>query len=246
MDDKDRYSIRMRPSHVLRAWTRKALREDYELPLTEREAWWRIELRETPKPGAYAIKTFLNELSERPNTYRFKSDGRKLNTDIVQTGATLLPGAYSYTDFIHETEKRPATYNFRSVSRDDADILYYGKPDKTLNISPAAYDTERYESIAVTDPSSKHYMFKSQSKRFPTIYYKPKEGPGPGMYEPVISSSAPCISSSFCSRTPRFLPSHTKVPGPGTYEKTYQHPMKSTISKMGRQYGLFFNSSFQS
>ena len=36
-----------------------------------------------------------------------------------------------------------------------------------------------------------------------------------------------------------------KVPGPGTYEKTYQAPIPKTILKMGRQHGIFFSSAFQ-
>ena len=35
-----------------------------------------------------------------------------------------------------------------------------------------------------------------------------------------------------------------KVPGPGSYEKTYQSPMPATIAKMGRNHGLFFTSAF--
>lgn len=37
-----------------------------------------------------------------------------------------------------------------------------------------------------------------------------------------------------------------KVPGPGTYEKIFQFPIPPTVAKMGRQYGLFFTSAFQS
>ena len=36
-----------------------------------------------------------------------------------------------------------------------------------------------------------------------------------------------------------------KTPGPGAYEKTFQSPMPKTIMKMGRQYGLYFSSAFQ-
>ena len=35
-----------------------------------------------------------------------------------------------------------------------------------------------------------------------------------------------------------------KTPGPGTYERTYK-PMTTTITKMGRQHGLFFTPQFQ-
>lgn len=43
-----------------------------------------------------------------------------------------------------------------------------------------------------------------------------------------------------------FLYSLQKVPGPGMYEKTFQHPIPSSVASMGRQHGLFFTSAYQS
>ncbi|XP_046582502.1 LOW QUALITY PROTEIN: protein STPG4-like [Haliotis rubra] len=224
---------------------RKTLSEHYEGPVSGREGWWRCYIRETPKPGSYQSSSFVDELKQRPNTYRFKSDGRKVDPHPHGKGATLLPGAYEFPDFIHGSEKKPATYNFKAAGRDAFDVLNFGLKDKDVNVSPTAYGTEQYMTISGERAPSKHFMFKSQSRRFPTTYFRPRDGPGPGMYDAMSQNPPPSVSSSFRSRTPRFSSSHTKIPGPGTYDKTFQHPMKPTISKMGRQYGLFFTSAFQ-
>lgn len=147
---------------------RKALSENYEDPVSGREGWWRTHIRETPKPGSYEHPTFIEEMSQRPNTYRFKSDGRKVDPHPHGKGAVLLPGAYESEDFLQSLDKKPtpATYSFKVADRDGFDVLNFGKKDK-------------------------------------------------------------------------------RVPGPGAYEKTFQFPIPQTVSKMGRQYGLFFTSAFQ-
>jgi hypothetical protein len=42
----------------------------------------------------------LYDLEKRPNTYRFKSDGRKMDPHPHGKGAVLLPGAYESQDFL--------------------------------------------------------------------------------------------------------------------------------------------------
>lgn len=226
---------------------RKALSEDYDEPASGREGWWRTYIRETPKPGSYEQRSFLEEMRARPNTYRFKGDGRKLDPQPHGKGAVLLPGAYEAHNFLEELDKTPApaTYRFKGPSRDASDILGFGTRDKDINVSPTAYAVEKYHTLTTDRTPSKHMVFKSQSKRFPTIYFKPKEGPAPGCYDFQLPQTSPVVSSSFKSKTPRFSTSHTRVPGPGAYEKTFQFPIPETISKMGRQYGLFFTSTFQ-
>ena len=56
--------------------------------------------QETPKPGSYEYPTFIEEMSVRPNTYRFRSDGRKIDPHPHGKGAMLLPGAYESQNFI--------------------------------------------------------------------------------------------------------------------------------------------------
>ncbi|XP_074640056.1 protein STPG4-like [Tubulanus polymorphus] len=226
---------------------RHALKENYEDPVSNRENWWRCTIRETPVPGAYEVQDFITLYNKNPikQSYRFKSDGRRRDPNPHGKGATLLPGAYNRKDFIEELETLPLTYNFKSTGRKGKDLLNRGIKDKDINVSPNKYPIENYLSMTAERLPSKHMVFKSQQQRFPTIYFRPKDGPPPGAYEPRITIGSRCVSSSFKSKTPRFRSPNTKVPGPGTYEKTNHVPMPNTIAKMGRQHGLFFSSAFE-
>ncbi|RUS75975.1 hypothetical protein EGW08_016257 [Elysia chlorotica] len=229
---------------------RSALNDFYEAPITDREAWWRCQIRVTPIPGSYETSDFISELGKKPNTYRFKSNGRVVPCTFDGYGALLLPGGYEYHDFLETLSEKPATYRFKAQNRDAFDVLNFGTKDKNINVSPNQYSVEKHLSVNVEKTPVKDFMFKSQSKRFPTTSFRPKEGPSPGSYNVKdITVRPPSVTSSFRSKTPRFHTSHTytrkKVPGPGTYAKAFQHPIPPTISKMGRQYGLFFTSEFQ-
>ncbi|KAK3801832.1 hypothetical protein RRG08_048419 [Elysia crispata] len=225
---------------------RAALNDFYEGPITDREAWWRCQIRVTPIPGSYETSDFIKELERKPNTYRFKSNGRVVPATFAGNGALLLPGEYEYHDFIEKLSEKPATYRFKAERRDAFDVLNFGTKDKNINVSPNQYAVEKHLSVDAERTPVKNFMFKSQSKRFPTSSFRPKEGPSPGAYNVKDTTARPpSVTSSFRSKTPRFHTSHTKVPGPGTYAKAFQHPIPPTISKMGRQYGLFFTSEFQ-
>ena len=51
-------------------------------------------------PGRYNLPSFLSDVYKKPNTYRFKSDGRRLEPmPQIGKGEYLLPGAYSFEDF---------------------------------------------------------------------------------------------------------------------------------------------------
>merc|ERR1719422_1057679 len=87
---------------------------------------------------------------------------------------------------------------------------------------------EKYMTLTTEKVPVKNFMFRSQSKRFPTKNFKPKDGPSPGAYSAKQHTpKAPSITSSFRSKTPRFSTSHTKVPGPGSYAKAFQHNPKA-------------------
>ena len=46
---------------------------------------------------------FIVDLAKRPNTYGFKSDGRKLDPmPQIGHGQYLLPGAYNYKSMVEE------------------------------------------------------------------------------------------------------------------------------------------------
>ncbi|XP_052767423.1 protein STPG4-like [Mya arenaria] len=225
---------------------RKALSEEYEGELSGREGWWRTYIRETPIPGSYELEAqnWYYELERRPNTYRFKSDGRRIDPHPHGKGAMLLPGAYEHKDFLTRLERDPATYGFKTAERDKFDVLNFGRKDKDVNVAPNMYGVEKFLTLTVDKQPSKHSVFKSQSKRFPTEQFKPRDGPAPGNYE-YQPELPPKVSSCFKSKTPRFSSSHTRVPGPGSYEKTFQTAQNGVLQKMGRQHGLFFSSAFQ-
>lgn len=46
------------------------------------------------------MTSFVTESLKKPNTYRFKSDGRRIEPmPQIGKGEYLLPGAYSFEDF---------------------------------------------------------------------------------------------------------------------------------------------------
>ncbi|CAL1535002.1 unnamed protein product [Lymnaea stagnalis] len=227
-------------------WEDRTLLSDaFENPITDRESWWRKDIKITPTPGTYTMTDFLTELSLKPNTYQFRATPRRTMCGNGK-GALLLPGGYEYQDFITHLSKKPATYRFKAEERDAKDYLNFGIRDKYVDVPPNAYVVENYMSVDKEIYPVKSSMFRSTTKRFPTYIFRPKDGPSPGSYE--IKDTAPkppAVTSCFRSKTPRFNLPHTKVPDPGTYAKTFQHPMPDTISNLGRQHGLFFTSEFQ-
>lgn len=85
---------------------RRKLINDYELPVSERESWWRHTIKETPSPLKYKITGFIKDLNKTQNTYRFKTDGRKHEPmPQIGKGSYLLPGAYGYEDFAQRIKK---------------------------------------------------------------------------------------------------------------------------------------------
>ncbi|XP_002733364.1 protein STPG4-like [Saccoglossus kowalevskii] len=239
---QERRSVMNRPNSRKE---RTSLKDTYEEPVSGRELWWRKNIRETPVPGTYDNKDFLEEFLERkPMTYSFKSEGRKRDLAIIKwrRGDMLMPGAYEHSEMVKDLDKSINTYSFRNTDRYRIELP--GQRDKECNVCPTTYGIENHLSLATPKMPSKHSSFKSTSSRFPTIYFRPNSNPGPGQYESKTPRPLHAVSSSFKSGTPRFRTSHTKVPGPGSYEKTYQTPMPSTIAKMGRVHGLFFTSAF--
>ncbi|XP_038074657.1 protein STPG4-like [Patiria miniata] len=221
---------------------RTSLRENYEKSVSGRDQWWRVHIRETPVPGAYDSRNFLADIEERPATYTFKGEGRKKDADRQRKGAVLLPGAYEAKDLGYDLEQTRYTYSMKNTSRAENELP--GVKDKGCNVCPTQYPMENYLSCSCEKQPSKHPMFKSASQRFPTIYFQGTKNPPPDRYQSYTPETMHVISSSFKSRTPRFATSHTKVPGPGSYDKTFQSPMPATISRMGRNHGLFFTSAF--
>ncbi|XP_055358341.1 protein STPG4 isoform X2 [Betta splendens] len=105
-----------------------------------RGSWWLVTLKDTPAPGVYHIRDFIEEAELNPvrKTYGFKGVGRKAQTLGVRKGDLLLPGAYDYTDFTQEVLRRNMSYSFKNCPRPD--VITLGVRDKDVNTSPGDYN----------------------------------------------------------------------------------------------------------
>ncbi|XP_039267633.2 protein STPG4-like [Styela clava] len=245
VQDKDElvYIDKLLQKRVYSAYTkgRKDPRVTYEEPVTKRE-WWRVTVKETPVPGTYKCRDFLDVAAMNPvqASYNFAGQGRSKEAGIARSGELLLPGAYQHRDFLRDLENRRIASSFKSSGRSRTPT---GFKDKDVEVPPWQYDLIR---PPVNKMPSKHSAFRSQSSRFPSLNFKPKEGPPPGAYNPCQPTYRYKISSSFCSQTTRFGTSCTKVPGPGTYEPTiYTKPHQPSLRKMAKMHGLYFQTAFQ-
>ncbi|XP_066553354.1 protein STPG4 isoform X1 [Amia ocellicauda] len=130
--------------------------------VSERESWWRSTIKDSPDPGSYHVRDFLEEAQLNPvkMTYNFRGKGRERPAGWLPSGGLLLPGAYNHRDFLQRTEKRPASYSFKNSPRPDCYTL--GIRDKDIDVSPCAYNI-------VDDPvpklPCKHAMFRSAVQR---------------------------------------------------------------------------------
>ncbi|XP_048208177.1 protein STPG4 [Perognathus longimembris pacificus] len=207
----------------------------------ERDGWWRINLTNTPIPGTYHLKTFLEEALLNPviTTYNFKNEGRRKPPLLQRNDPTLLDiPQYKPPDFIELLKKQVASYSFKDKPRPSPSTLVY--KDKSLELSPGQYEVL---PMPVSKQASRSFVFRSTVQRFPPNYFTPHEGPGPGEYNLKIPPTS-SITSSFRSKVPRFLPSCSRTPGPGAYTASNQFPQQSpTIAKMGREHSLFFNNT---
>ncbi|XP_015997670.1 protein STPG4 [Rousettus aegyptiacus] len=207
----------------------------------EREGWWRIALTNTPIPGTYHLKTFIEDSLSNPvaATYNFKNEGRK-KPPLVQRNNPILNDLPQYMppDFLDLLKKQVATYSFKDKPRSSPSTLVY--KDQSVKLSPGQYDLL---PAPVPKYASRSFVFRSTVQRFPTSYFTPREGPGPGHYDLKIPSTT-SVSSCFRSKVPRFLPACSKTPGPGAYTSSAQFPRQPrTIAKMGREHSLFFNNT---
>lgn len=217
---------------------RRKLINDYELPVSERESWWRCSIRETPGPLKYKIPGFIHEMRKRQDTYRFKSDGRRHDPIPQQgRGEYLLPGAYGFEDFAQRLKKIQLSYGFKNQELNN---VYCNNPKSNPDLGPFTYETENYLTIASNKEPVKHSVFKSRNKR---NIFEPKDGPSPGEYEETPQKPKNEITSVFKSKSARFDKiSELQTPGPGHYE-----PISAWInSKQSQEFnerGQFFSLS---
>ncbi|XP_039101846.1 protein STPG4 isoform X2 [Hyaena hyaena] len=140
----------------------------------EREGWWRIALRNTPIPGTYHLKTFIEESLLNPviATYNFKNEGRK-KPPLVQRNDPVLNDLplYAPPDFLDLLKKQGATYSFKDKPRPSPSTLVY--KDQHEGPGPGHYDLKIPQANSVTS------CFQS---RVPRFLFTRSKTPGPGAY----------------------------------------------------------------
>ncbi|XP_074061469.1 protein STPG4 isoform X2 [Macrotis lagotis] len=173
-------------------------------PIDIRELWWRTTLKDTPVPGTYTLRDFLEESRLNPvnNTYNFKNEGRSKISLWESKRDTSLPDTPKYLppNFIDLISKQMASYSFKDTPRLHPSQLCHKDPK--IDLSPGQYNIV---SSPVPKLIARHYVFRSAVQRFPTYYFIPKEGPGPAYYDVKATTVNP-ITSCFQSKVPRFLP----------------------------------------
>ncbi|KAB0362049.1 hypothetical protein FD754_006205 [Muntiacus muntjak] len=218
----------------------------------EREGWWRIALTNTPNPGTYHLKTFIEESLLNPviATYNFKNEGRK-KPPLLQRNDPVLNDLPQYMppDFLDLLKKQVATYSFKDKPRSSPSMLVYR--DQSVKLSPGQYELlpppvpkQASSHMSIHKRRVKHQNISAITiYETKTIFFLQREGPGPGHYDLKIPSAS-SVTSCFQSRVPRFLPACSKTPGPGAYTASVQFPKQPrTIAKMGREHSLFFNNT---
>ncbi|XP_026165659.1 protein STPG4 [Mastacembelus armatus] len=208
---------------------------DDKVDLCGRGSWWLVTLKDTPIPGLYHIRDFIEDAELNPvkKTYGFKGVGRKAQTPGVRKGDLLLPGAYDYTDSTQDALRHKASYSFKNCPRPNTVTL--GIRDKDLYTSPCDYDvTEK----PVEKHPCKHAMFRSTVQR---ISFPPKEGPAPCHYNPQTRPEKG-ITSCFKSTLPRLHYVHPKTPGPGAYEHSWKLSNHLKTDVIDRSFSFFFRN----
>ncbi|XP_029525597.1 protein STPG4 [Oncorhynchus nerka] len=203
----------------------------------DRGRWWMGTLKDTPIPGSYHIRDFIEEAGLNPvrMTYGFKGTGRDTKMQM-RKGDLLLPGAYCFTDSTQEALQFQASYSFKSCPRPKNYTL--GIRDKEIDLSPCHYNVTQKP---VPKIPCKHVMFRSAVQR---ASFLPREGPAPGHYN-IRTGPTIGVTSCFRSTVPRLHSVRSRTPGPGTYEPSWQMGHRlGTEANMGRAHGLFFRNVF--
>ncbi|KAL0964362.1 hypothetical protein UPYG_G00322830 [Umbra pygmaea] len=202
-----------------------------------RGGWWMSTLKETPIPGRYHIRDFIEEAGLNPvcKTYGYKGTGRDVPLQM-RKGDLLLPGAYNFIDSTQLALQRQTSYSFKNCPRPNNYTL--GIRDKEIDLSPCQYNvTEK----PVPKIPCKHVMFRSAVQR---ASFPPRDGPAPGQYD-IRTSPTVGVTSCFRSTVPRLQSTRSRTPGPGTYKPWWQMGQILGIeADTGRVHGLFFRNVF--
>ena len=95
-----------------------------------------IKYQDTPIPGAYDLKDFVQELQGNPvrTTYGFKNAGRKKNADPSRKGTALMPGLYKHRTCVDQLGTQQKTYSFKACDRYHTPTALVGYIDKVCNL----------------------------------------------------------------------------------------------------------------
>uniref|UniRef100_A0A4W3GYR7 Uncharacterized protein n=1 Tax=Callorhinchus milii TaxID=7868 RepID=A0A4W3GYR7_CALMI len=170
---------------------------------------------DTPAPGAYTLKDFIQERLGNPvsQTYRFKGEGRmrKPSPDqqpIVNQQVNL---------------GQPREYDSIEKLKIIIIIVIYFLciPQSHFHPSPNPNLFNPYATHAL---NPKQYLLLI----IPIL----KEGPAPGQYDVKYQVISQAITSSFQSKVPRFFVSYSQTPGPMTYSHNTQLSKGSRLSSI--------------
>uniref|UniRef100_A0A6I8P0D3 Sperm-tail PG-rich repeat containing 4 n=1 Tax=Ornithorhynchus anatinus TaxID=9258 RepID=A0A6I8P0D3_ORNAN len=143
---------------------------------------------DTPSPGFYPIRDFLQESLLNPvrPTYGFKGEGRK-RASILEWRDPNLPDTPRFMppDFLELLSKQKATYSFKNTPRKSSQTLTY--KDKVcaytyFSASPREGPGPGYYNLKEEKCQPLTSCFQSKVPRFLPICSKT---PGPGTYSPT-------------------------------------------------------------
>ncbi|XP_078413335.1 protein STPG4 [Cetorhinus maximus] len=191
--------------------------------------------KDTPFPGKYPIKGFIEEglLNPVKRTYNFKAQGRaSATTSESQSREQLAKPGQNPVALTEMGKKQSSLQDLKNPTKKK---IGHNVSQKGT-FSAASYNLRAPEFGKSTFKISKANLrlpfrqdnFWSSVKRFPTIYFVPKEGPAPGQYDVKHQTLSQIMTSSFQSKVPRFFPATSKTPGPGTYD-----PVRRTRAASG-------------
>lgn len=99
-------------------------------------------LQETPIPGAYRVKGFVDDLHRSRGTYGFRDSSRAKSAShqrFERTGQLLLPGEYRTVDSLHSLGMKKMTYGFKATQRDEGPKIGHGYGDKVSSVPSLSF-----------------------------------------------------------------------------------------------------------
>ncbi|XP_038675400.1 protein STPG4 [Scyliorhinus canicula] len=211
---------------------RNSLSEVHE---SSRGRWLRENIKDTPPPGKYPIKDFIEEglLNPVKRTYNFKAQGRVSTTSSEsQSREQLVKHGQNPVTLTEVGKKSSSLQVLKSPTKKKSASQKSTLTATSHNLKTPVFGKSTAKLGKVDFLSSfSQGNFRSSVKRFPTIYFVPKEGPAPGQYNVKHETLSQMMTSSFQSKVPRFLTHPNKTPGPGTYD-----PIRQTRAATGLYY----------